>query len=167
MLTGLTVRAQILADKPTVQPEQPEQQPRSIQASSSSTPDAPPSTSGCPFLAAVNPPVVRIPWLTRLQQLTKPYEFQQLLLDDALKEGHKMVALDKTFGFADAYMPASGEAVKTVFAGEAGTDPIIKQSSLPSMGEGELSRSGQTPLSAQQEWAHIPLPAAASMWNCT
>lgn len=127
--TGLAVRAQIVADKPTVQPEQ-QQQP-DIKSSTAE----PPSTSGCPFLAAVNPPEVRIPWHTRLQQLTKPYEFQQLLLDDALKKGHKMVSIDKTVGFSDAYMPASGDAVKAVFAGEAGTDPIIQQPSIPSMGE--------------------------------
>lgn len=114
-----------------MQPEQQQQQPNI----KSSTAAEPPSTSGCPFLAAVNPPEVRIPWHTRLQQLTKPYEFQQLLLDDALKEGHKMVAIDKTVGFADAYMPASGDAVKAVFAGEAGTDPITQQPSIPSMGE--------------------------------
>lgn len=75
-----------------------------------------------------------MPWHQRLGQITKPYEFQQMLLDDAIRDGHRMVQIGKDIGFADAYMPATGEAVKTVFAGEAGTDPIIKQSSIPSMG---------------------------------
>jgi hypothetical protein len=127
-LTGLYVRSQIIADKPTVQEGQPE-----AFGSTSSSPQ--PSTSGCPFLQAINPPEVKVPWRQRLDQITKPYEFQQMLLDDAIRDGHRMVQIGKDIGFSDAYMPATGDAVKAVFAGEAGTDAIVKQSSIPSMGE--------------------------------
>lgn len=74
-----------------------------------------------------------MPWHQRLDQITKPYEFQQMLLDDAIRDGHRMVQIGKDIGFSDAYMPATGDAVKAVFAGEAGTDAIVKQSSIPSM----------------------------------
>lgn len=128
---GTLVRAQIIADKPkTDHQSQPE--PVSTTSSSSSSEAG---TSACPFLNALNPPVVMVPWHKRLEQITKPVEFQRMILDDAVKQGDSMVALEKTAGFLDAYVPATGDAVKTIFGGEAGTEPIVRQSSVPSFGK--------------------------------
>lgn len=143
------MRAQIIADKPTVQDFQPESVaatpspvPTPVPSSSSEQQqqaEQPSSSSSCPFLNAVaaaqDPPLVHIPWMKRLEQITKPTEFQQLLLDGPEAEGHRMVALGKTFGFSDAYMLGTGDAVRAAFAGESGADPITKQSSIPSFGE--------------------------------
>jgi hypothetical protein len=125
------IRAQIIADKPAAQEVQPGPSV-SITSSSSST-EA--SAAGCPFLNSLTPPEVHIPWLKRLGQITKPDEFQKTLLTDAMKQGHRMVAVKKDIGFSDAYMVGTGDAVKTVFAGEAGANPPIRQSSLPSFGK--------------------------------
>jgi hypothetical protein len=131
----LTVRAQIIADKPTAQDVTPESV-SSLSPSSSEQQELSTSAGGCPFLNALaDPPEVSIPWYKRLHQITKPTEFQKLLLDDAMAEGHRMVALRKDVGFADAYVLGSGDMVRTAFAGEAGLDPITKQSSIPSFGE--------------------------------
>lgn len=141
----LVVRAQIIADKPAaaVQPDHAQAsslghaagaEASTAQYSDSTTP-SPAAGGSCPFLNALNPPEVPIKWHQRLWQLTKPYEFQQLLLDQAVQEGNSMVAVSKGFGFSDAYMTASGDAVKAVFAGEAGSDPIVHQSRIPSFGE--------------------------------
>ncbi len=113
------VRAKLAADKPTEQSNH--DQPATKNASSSAGPG-----SSCPFLNAINatPPEVHIPWYKRLQQYSNPWEFQQLVLDDVVAQGHQIAALTKTMGFTDAFMPASGDAVRTVFAGEAGSDPI-------------------------------------------
>ena len=85
---AVLVRAQIIADKPSAV-QNPEPQP----ASSSSI-----SPSSCPFLNALDPPVVKVPWHKRFMQLFKPYEFQTMLLQDAVHAGSTMVAVDKTVG---------------------------------------------------------------------
>lgn len=128
MPAGTLVRAQIIADKPKTDLQS---QPEPVSTTSSSEA----GTSACPFLNALNPPVVKVPWHKRLEQITKPVEFQRMILDDAVKQGDSMVALEKTAGFLDAYVPATGDAVKTIFGGEAGTDPIVRQSSVPSFGK--------------------------------
>jgi hypothetical protein len=122
------VKAQIIADKPPA----PEMQPEPS-ISTSSSPEA--STAGCPFLNSLTPPEVHVPWLKRLAQITQPEEWQNTLLGEAMKQGHRMAAVNKDIGFSDAYMVGTGDAVKTVFAGEAGSDPMTRQSSLPSFGE--------------------------------
>lgn len=133
---GLALKAQILADKPTAQvpPQQPAGHSSSVNPHDNLTiaaAAAPVSTSGCPFLNAVNPPLIKVPWHQRFKQLFKPHEFQRMVLDDAIKAGDSMVALDRKPGFMDAYVVGTGDGVKTVFAGEAGTEAITAQSGLP------------------------------------
>lgn len=160
------MRAQIIADKPTVQ----EVQPEAPISTSSSIPEAS-TAAGCPFLNSLTPPEVHVPWLKRLGQITQPTEFQKTLLTEAMEQGHRMVAINKDIGFSDAYMIGNGDAVKAVFQGEAGSNPTIKQSSLPSFGEHGVMGSAErvhnsaceptTPTAEVPAITYLPCPSEA------
>lgn len=94
-----------------------------------------PSTTSCRFLQAMQePPLVTIPWWQRVWQITAPFKLQSMVLDDAVQDGHSMVQLQKQLAFEDAFVPASGAAVRAVLAGDGGSEPTSGPSLVPFFG---------------------------------
>jgi len=67
-------------------------------------------------------------------QITAPFKLQSMVLDDAVQDGHSMVQLQKQLAFEDAFVPASGAAVRAVLAGDGGSEPTSGPSLVPFFG---------------------------------
>lgn len=73
--------------------------------------------SACPFLASLpSPPLVKVPWHKRFQQLFAPQQFQAAVL--AGRNGGSMVQVPKQIGFTNFVMPNDAELAREAFAGE-------------------------------------------------
>jgi hypothetical protein len=87
--------------------------------------------SACPFLASLpSPPLVKVPWHKRFQQLFAPQKFQAGVL--AGHSSSSMVQVQKQIGFTNFVMPNDPELVREAFAGEL--DGTTLQSDIKSFG---------------------------------
>lgn len=116
------------------------------------------SSSSCPFLQALQqPPHVKLAWWERVQQITAPMQMQSAVLDQTLAEGGSMVQLEQHLAFEVAYVPGTGSAVRSVLAGDSGSDPFTGPSLVPFFGEDDCASHGEC-VAASRKSASVLLP---------
>jgi hypothetical protein len=120
------VKAELTVDRPKLASA-----PESTSSASSSN-EQQQQASACPFLASLqSPPVVKVPWHKRFQQLFAPQQFQAAVAGGS--SGSSVVRVEKQIGFTDFVMPNDPELVRQAFAGEL--DGTTLQSNIKSFGK--------------------------------